>query len=50
MSSLDIDNIKKLLQSKKKVCIFVGVGATMMYPTCLQSFQELNNQLLSCLE
>lgn len=50
MSSLDIDNIKRLLQNKKEVCIFVGAGASIMYPTCLPSFQELNNQLLSCLE
>lgn len=43
------DHIKMLLQDRKKVCIFVGAGASMMEPCGLPSFQKLNHQLIQLL-
>lgn len=46
MNILNINDIKNLIHDKNKVCIFVGAGASIMPPTCLPSFRELNSALL----
>ncbi len=44
---IEIDNIKSILKNKEEVCVFIGAGASIMPPTSLPSFQELNTALLS---
>lgn len=46
MHVIDFKTIKSMLHNKKEVCIFVGAGASIMPPSSLPSFQELNNALL----
>lgn len=47
MNLISIKSIKYLALNKRDVCIFVGAGASIMSPSCLPSFQDLNSALLS---
>lgn len=46
MKQIKADDVKKLLRNKREVCVFVGAGASILSPSRLPSFQELNQELL----
>lgn len=43
---IEMDIIKRILKDRKKLCIFVGAGASIKEPSSLPSFQALNDEIL----
>lgn len=46
MNDIELDKIKKILKDRKKICLFIGAGASVKEPSSLPSFQELNDEIL----
>lgn len=46
MKQIKTNDVKKFLRNKREICVFVGAGASILPPSCLPSFQELNQELL----